>query len=149
MWPEGSERGGGARQPTRFFDQPRYRNLPPPPDAADYPLIDDFEVIPVVAPPFGLEMRWQRASGEVLILFPWYDVADLEPALDRDHPPVGTMQEPWFHIDQGWFYMALEDDGEVIVQNGDDIGHVTDRFRVPAADFRSAWAAGYERILDL
>jgi hypothetical protein len=105
MMAEGVERGGDARPPTRFFGQPRHRNLPPPPDPADYPLIDDFEVIPVVTPPFGLQMRWQRASGEVLMLFPWYDVTDLKPALDRDQPPDGTMQEPWFHIDQGWFFL--------------------------------------------
>jgi hypothetical protein len=83
------------------------------------------------------------------MLVPWYDVADLKPALDCDHPPVGTMQEPWLHIDQGWFFMALEDDGEVIVQSGDDVGHVTDRFSVPAPDFRSASADGCERLLDL
>jgi hypothetical protein len=41
------------------------------------------------------------------MLFPWYDVADLKGPLDRDHPPVGTMQEPWLHIDQDWCFMPL------------------------------------------
>ena len=86
------------------------------------------------------------------MLFPWYDVADLVPALDRDHPPVGTMQDPWLHIDQGWFFMALEDDGEVIVAERRRPSWPRAAERVSAFRRRAsalAWAGGYERVLDL
>src|SRR5690242_4316754 len=106
-----------------FFGGPQYRNLPAP-DPADYPRIDDFEVIPV-ATPQGLQMRWQRSTGELVMLFPWYDVAGDEPGLGRDHPPIGPMAAPWLHIHQGWYFSAIEDQGEVIVETGDDISNVT------------------------
>lgn len=146
--PDAADDQQGARPPHRFFTQPRHRNLPPPPDPADYTVIDDFEIVPVVTD-WRVAMRWQRRSGELLVLFPWGCVEDSEPPLDPAHAPVGTMREPWVHIDQGWYFMALEDDGEVIVERGDDVSHVTGRFRVRAAAFQSAWAAGYERTRDV
>jgi hypothetical protein len=144
----GADDQQGARPAHRYFDQPRLRNLPPPPDRADYPVIDDFEIVPVVTP-VGVAMRWQRRSGEPLVLFLWGCVEDARPPLDSTHAPVGTMREPWVHLDQGWYFMALEDDGEVIVEVGDDISNVTGRFRVPAAAFHAAWALGYDRTLDV
>lgn len=124
-----------------------YRNMPAP-DPATFPLVEDFEVVPVVAPGLGIEMRWQRASGELLMLFPWWDLEDTEPVLDRNHPPVGTPFEPYVHVDQGWWFMAVDDDGVVVVMSGEDLAASTVRFRVPAPVFVAAWAAGFERLLE-
>lgn len=131
-----------------IFHRPSYPNWPGH-DSATFPLVEDFEVVPVARPPLGVEMRWQRSSADLLMVFPWYHVEDLSPPLDRDHPPVGAPGDPWLHADQGWFYLAVEEEGEVVVMNGDDVSNLTDRFRVPATVFRAAWAAAIDTLLAL
>lgn len=125
--------------------------------AESFPLVLDLEVVPVESDVLGTQMRWQRPTGEVIVTFPWWDhLETASPWLDgfkdgragtRDRAPVGTLDEPFFDTDQGWWFSAWEDDGFVFVETGPDHGTtVSAHFRMSSTAFFAAWNAGLTRI---
>lgn len=112
-------------------------------DVPDFPLVEDFSVEAEWADSLGVHMHWTSASLGPLTWFPWWDHLELDDKLmDRDRPPVGTWEDPFYDADQCWEFYAWDDGEHVYVATGAEPGQIDGAYRVPRETFLTEWRDG-------
>ena len=109
-------------------------------DASLFPEVDDFTVRTVEIDAVGYIEFVSAARGR-LAWFPAWEHADrdLRHFIAAD-VPLGTIDEPYEDLDEGWSIVIFEHAGFVYVAEGDR------RFRIPTDDYVKAWAALIDRF---
>ena len=116
-----------------------------------FPTIDDFEVVVSWRGTFGLHCIFWSPTLGVLARFPWWDHLEggnpRGASGDYDWIPVGTVDEPFWDMDEAWSFASWRDAGYVhVLQGGLDDDVYETWFRVPERVFDHAWGTALVRM---
>jgi hypothetical protein len=106
-------------------------------------LIDDFRINLHPTPRFGLHLEFWSVALGYLTQFPWQDHVQ-EHLARRPAPWVGTPDDPYSDLDQGWEIFIWCEAGDVVVIAGDfesPPGSFYAAFRVPEETFDREWTS--------
>jgi hypothetical protein len=119
---------------------------------ATFPLVQDFEIVPTdTGGPFGRMVRFWSEQLGWLATFLWWEHADLALHLcDRADIPIGTPEQPYHDLEQGWQILIFcRGDFAYVVQGywPSNQPVVWDTwFRVPLAQYINEWIREIRRF---
>ncbi|HTI14315.1 MAG TPA: hypothetical protein VL461_07055 [Dictyobacter sp.] len=121
-----------------------------------FPLIEDFEVLlekMEIVPeqskerkrcPFGYQICFFSAPRGYIATFPWWDHVEKDLRCEGFSIPLGTLNQPYSDLEQGWIISIATDDYFVYVVEGDFDRTINDHFhhtwfKVPKERYLSQW----------
>ena len=122
---------------TLAFDAPNFRELP----LSQFPLIEDFRVNAGETLRFGTSMQFESAAHGRLAGF-WWDHVKSDQRLGPGWMPVGTFEDPFWDLDEGWEIAIGADEDFVYVVEGEfelEPRRFLRYFAVRRSEFETAW----------
>lgn len=112
-----------------------------------FPFVDDFEILVTVKSDnlFGKHIYFYSAKrNEILTSFPWWDFAERFLATWDEHDiPIGTIDHPFFDLEQCWHIIIFEKRDYVYILEGDEYDSEQNKihtwYRVPKDVYYDEW----------
>lgn len=112
-----------------------------------FPIIDDFEIIVTVKSnkTWGKHLFFYSAKqNEILTSFPWWDFVDqLLVGWDEHDIPNGTMDRPFFDLEQGWHIIIFEKRDYMYILEGNEYhceyNKIHTWYKVPREVYYEEW----------
>ncbi|WP_433517716.1 hypothetical protein ACQP2T_20520 [Nonomuraea sp. CA-143628] len=116
------------------FDELRFLDLKAFPIAADF-------TIELADEGMGSSIRFLAPELSVVVSFPWWEnVKEEISEWSLADIPNGSIESPYWDMDQGWHILIWQSNGLVYVAQGGEVeGEYDDWFSLPAALYRSEW----------
>lgn len=101
--------------------------------------VKDFRIAFVASGSLGEHLQY-RDGDRVIATFPWWDNVSvmLKKSAD-DFRACGTPDAPYHDLEQGWSYLAFEENGFAYVLEGNGEDRYATHFRVPSQRFLAEW----------
>ena len=116
---------------------------------ATFRVVRDFEIHLRDAGQFGVHLTFSSTSEGDLAGFPWWDHADADVrGMLDDDVPVGTVDKPFWDLEQGWRILIWERNEHVFIMQGSDEGShcYHSWFLVPRETYFQAWRSAINRV---
>lgn len=115
-----------------------------------FPLIDDFEIIiRDFEKCMGLHLEFYSSClGAILASFEWWDNVERDLVnMSIDEIPIGSIDNPYYDLDQEWEIVIWEADNFVYIMEGEESGNseFLSWFKVKKVKYIEEW----ERILKI
>ncbi|WP_461202093.1 hypothetical protein [Anoxybacillus sp. TBDG-1] len=116
-------------------------------DLKSFPIIADFEILITAKSnkTWGKHIYFYSAKrNEILTTFPWWDFAEEFLGMWDEHDiPIGTIDRPFFDLEQGWHIIIFEKRDYVYVLEGDEFcsehNKIHTWYRVPKDVYYEQW----------
>lgn len=108
-------------KPMRFIDYDYTQNLKNL-DFKSFPLIEDFETITKDCGKFlGVHLYFNSQELGLIASFPWWDNVNKKlKEMETQDIPVGTVDNPFNDLEQGWQILIFQKRDYVYVMQGED-----------------------------
>jgi len=136
-------------KPLRLKENQCYSDSIKELDLSKFPIIDDFKILLTDHKrKMGIHIRYQSTSLGILSSFPWWDNVDKDlVGMTIDRVPLGSINQPYDDLEQGWQLVIWEKKDYVYIIEGSEpcCWEFDCWYRVDKRTYISEW----ERILSL
>jgi len=130
---------------SRAFKAPNFRHLP----LAEFPRIEDFRVELEATGLFGMHLHFESTAHGRLAGFPWWDHVESDGRLSAGWMPIGTIEDPYWDLDEAWEIAIGADEEYVYVLEGEfelEPRRFLRYFAVRRSTFEAAWQGAVARL---
>ena len=106
-----------------------------------FPEIEDFRIATFKSKGYGYHLAFKSPAHGVLTSFPWWDHVDKDMAKGIQEIPMGTIQNPFYDLEQGWQLLIFLHEDQIYILQGKEPGdnNFQTWYRVDLDRYLSEW----------